>query len=97
MFGAGTDWINRWSAGEFRYDWRSWLREEDCWSCIDCKFDLLHALQLSLIGQKDNLWKIDESFNLHFMQDTSEKMKVETFIWANKDDPDLYGEWDFEV
>ncbi|ESQ32608.1 hypothetical protein EUTSA_v10005034mg [Eutrema salsugineum] len=27
---------------------------------------------------------------------TSEKMKVEAFIWANKDDPDMYGEWDFE-
>ncbi|CAH2044986.1 unnamed protein product [Thlaspi arvense] len=30
------------------------------------------------------------------LTDTSEKMQVETFIWANKDDPDLYGEWDFE-
>lgn len=24
-------------------------------------------------------------------------MQVETFVWANKDDPDMYGEWDFEV
>ena len=31
------------------------------------------------------------------MQDTLEKMQVEAFIWANKDDPDMYGEWDFEV
>ena len=31
------------------------------------------------------------------MQDTLEKMEVEAFIWANKDDPDMYGEWDFEV
>jgi len=30
-------------------------------------------------------------------QDTSEKKQVETYIWANKDDPNLYGEWDFEV
>ncbi|KAJ0245404.1 hypothetical protein HA466_0178830 [Hirschfeldia incana] len=30
------------------------------------------------------------------VEDTSEKMKVETYVWANKDDPDMYGEWDFE-
>jgi len=31
------------------------------------------------------------------LQDTSEKLQVETYVWKNKDDPDLYGEWDFEV
>ncbi|CAN7101938.1 unnamed protein product [Brassica rapa subsp. narinosa] len=30
------------------------------------------------------------------LTETSEKMQVETFVWANKDDPHLYGEWDFE-
>ncbi|KAG7626965.1 unnamed protein product [Arabidopsis thaliana] len=30
------------------------------------------------------------------LTDTSEKKQVETYIWANKDDPNLYGEWDFE-
>ncbi|KAG2301454.1 hypothetical protein Bca52824_030105 [Brassica carinata] len=30
------------------------------------------------------------------LTDTSEKMQVAAFIWANKDDPDMYGEWDFE-
>ncbi|CAN7045009.1 unnamed protein product [Brassica rapa subsp. trilocularis] len=30
------------------------------------------------------------------LTDTLEKMQVEAFIWANKDDPDMYGEWDFE-
>ncbi|XP_010526283.1 PREDICTED: protein AIG2 A [Tarenaya hassleriana] len=30
------------------------------------------------------------------LTDTSEKMQVETYVWGNKDDPDLYGEWDFE-
>ncbi|KFK26900.1 hypothetical protein AALP_AA8G308100 [Arabis alpina] len=29
-------------------------------------------------------------------KDNSEKMTVETYIWINKDDPDMYGEWDFE-
>lgn len=39
-----------------------------------------------------------EALALHFIwQETSEKMQVETFVWANKDDPHLYGEWDFEV
>ncbi|KAJ3698667.1 hypothetical protein LUZ61_002372 [Rhynchospora tenuis] len=28
--------------------------------------------------------------------DTSEKMLAETYIWSNAEDPDLYGEWDFE-
>ncbi|KAF3489491.1 hypothetical protein F2Q69_00055927 [Brassica cretica] len=30
------------------------------------------------------------------LTDTSDNMQVEAFIWANKDDPDMYGEWDFE-
>jgi hypothetical protein len=28
--------------------------------------------------------------------DNSEKVKVETYVWVNKDDPRMYGEWDFE-
>lgn len=31
------------------------------------------------------------------LQDNFEKMKVETYVWVNKDDPSMYGEWDFEV
>lgn len=31
------------------------------------------------------------------VQDTSEKLQVGTYVWRNKDDPDLYGEWDSEV
>lgn len=31
------------------------------------------------------------------IQDNSEKMKVETYVWVNKDDPSMYGEWDYEV
>ncbi|KFK29712.1 hypothetical protein AALP_AA7G169200 [Arabis alpina] len=30
------------------------------------------------------------------LKDTSEKLQVETYVWKNKDDLDLYGEWDFE-
>ncbi|KAG2307616.1 hypothetical protein Bca4012_083387 [Brassica carinata] len=29
-------------------------------------------------------------------EDNSEKMTVKTYIWLNKDDPDIGGEWDFE-
>ncbi|KFK26899.1 hypothetical protein AALP_AA8G308000 [Arabis alpina] len=29
-------------------------------------------------------------------EDNSEKLAVKTYIWVNKDDPDMYGEWDFE-
>ncbi|KAJ0230854.1 AIG2-like protein B [Hirschfeldia incana] len=28
--------------------------------------------------------------------DNSEKMTVKTYLWINKDDPDIGGEWDFE-
>ncbi|AEE77510.1 AIG2 protein-like [Arabidopsis thaliana] len=30
------------------------------------------------------------------LTDTLEKKQVETIVWANKDDPNMYGEWDFE-
>ncbi|XP_010554000.1 PREDICTED: protein AIG2 A-like [Tarenaya hassleriana] len=30
------------------------------------------------------------------LTDTSEKLQAESYVWAKKDDPDLYGEWDFE-
>ncbi|XP_010417192.1 PREDICTED: AIG2-like protein A isoform X2 [Camelina sativa] len=30
------------------------------------------------------------------LTDSSEKLQTKTYIWANKDDPDLYGTWDFE-
>ncbi|ESQ47053.1 hypothetical protein EUTSA_v10027971mg [Eutrema salsugineum] len=29
-------------------------------------------------------------------EDNSEKMPVKTYIWINKTDPDINGEWDFE-
>nr|AFK48439.1 unknown [Lotus japonicus] len=31
-----------------------------------------------------------------FLMDNSEKMQVYAYVWSNKDDPDLYGEWEFE-
>ncbi|KAE8802223.1 protein AIG2 [Hordeum vulgare] len=31
------------------------------------------------------------------LQDTSETMHADTYIWSDAEDPDLYGEWDFEV
>ncbi|XP_010525863.1 PREDICTED: AIG2-like protein A [Tarenaya hassleriana] len=30
------------------------------------------------------------------LTDSSEKLQAETYIWSNKEDPDLYGTWDFE-
>ncbi|XP_010263347.1 PREDICTED: protein AIG2 A isoform X2 [Nelumbo nucifera] len=30
------------------------------------------------------------------LQDKSEKIKAHTYVWENKNDPNLYGEWDFE-
>ncbi|WOL19787.1 hypothetical protein Cni_G28589 [Canna indica] len=29
--------------------------------------------------------------------DKSEKLLVYAYVWSDKNDPDLYGEWDFEV
>ncbi|KAK6116949.1 hypothetical protein DH2020_049324 [Rehmannia glutinosa] len=31
-----------------------------------------------------------------FLKDSSEKVEADTYVWVNKTDPDLYGEWDFE-
>ncbi|POO03878.1 Gamma-glutamylcyclotransferase, AIG2-like [Trema orientale] len=28
--------------------------------------------------------------------DSSERLLAHTYVWSNKDDPNLYGEWDFE-
>lgn len=30
-------------------------------------------------------------------QDSSEKLQTKTYVWAKKDDPDLYATWEFEV
>ncbi|KAL1207125.1 AIG2-like protein D [Cardamine amara subsp. amara] len=30
------------------------------------------------------------------LTDSSEKLQTKTYIWANKNDPDLYGTWEFE-
>ncbi|CAN8314941.1 unnamed protein product [Cochlearia groenlandica] len=36
--------------------------------------------------------------NVHVLltADNSEKLQAKTYVWANKDDHDLYGTWDFE-
>ncbi|KAL3818400.1 hypothetical protein ACJIZ3_004305 [Penstemon smallii] len=31
-----------------------------------------------------------------FLNDSSEMMQAYTYVWENKTDPNLYGEWDFE-
>ena len=31
------------------------------------------------------------------LQDSLEKLQAYTYVWGDKNDPDLYGEWDFEV
>ncbi|KAL1337885.1 hypothetical protein HN51_032576 [Arachis hypogaea] len=30
------------------------------------------------------------------LMDTSEKLQVHTYVWSDRNDPNLYGEWDFE-
>ncbi|XP_073010286.1 AIG2-like protein D [Typha latifolia] len=30
------------------------------------------------------------------LPDKSEKLFADTYVWGNKDDPNLYGDWDFE-
>ena len=31
------------------------------------------------------------------LQDSSEKLQAHTYVWSDKNDPNLYGVWDFEV
>uniref|UniRef100_A0A1J3I6B2 Putative gamma-glutamylcyclotransferase n=1 Tax=Noccaea caerulescens TaxID=107243 RepID=A0A1J3I6B2_NOCCA len=52
----------------------------------------------------DELYILDEFEDIEYtrenvqvlLTDTSEKLQTKTYVWANKDDPDLYGTWDFE-
>ncbi|CAF2279207.1 hypothetical protein HID58_015487 [Brassica napus] len=52
----------------------------------------------------DELYILDEFEDIEyerdnvnvFLTDSSEKLETKAYIWANKDDPDLYGTWDFE-
>lgn len=30
------------------------------------------------------------------LMDTADKLQVQAYIWTNKNDPNLYGDWDFE-
>ena len=34
---------------------------------------------------------------IYFLQDSSEKLQAHTYVWSDKNDPNLYGAWDFEV
>ncbi|KAK4277057.1 hypothetical protein QN277_015112 [Acacia crassicarpa] len=31
-----------------------------------------------------------------YLKDNSEKLKAHAYIWSNRSDPNLYGDWDFE-
>lgn len=31
------------------------------------------------------------------LQDSSDKLQVHAYVWCDKNDPNLYGDWDFEV
>lgn len=50
-----------------------------------------------------NFWKIPAFLNHakkesdFFLQDSSEKLQAHTYVWSDKNDPNLYGVWDFEV
>lgn len=41
------------------------------------------------------IW-LTSDFNC-FLQDSSDTLMVEAYIWADQSDPNLFGEWDFEV
>ncbi|CAH2077382.1 unnamed protein product [Thlaspi arvense] len=53
----------------------------------------------------DELKLLDEFEDVEYVRkavqvvltDTSEKLQVGTYVWRNKEDPDLYGEWDLEI
>uniref|UniRef100_A0A1J3CTL7 Putative gamma-glutamylcyclotransferase n=2 Tax=Noccaea caerulescens TaxID=107243 RepID=A0A1J3CTL7_NOCCA len=52
-------------------------------------------------GQLENLDMIEGTEYVRktvevVLTETSEKKKVETYVWAKEDDPNMYGEWDFE-
>ncbi|VVB08881.1 unnamed protein product [Arabis nemorensis] len=52
----------------------------------------------------DELYLLDEFEDIEYerenvqvlLPDSSEKLETKTYVWAKKDDPDLYGTWEFE-
>lgn len=50
---------------------------------------LMVSLSPSMKKREDHLGSV--------LQDTSEKSLAYAYIWGNEGDPDLYGEWGFEV
>ncbi|XP_078175894.1 AIG2-like (avirulence induced gene) family protein isoform X3 [Carex rostrata] len=51
--------------------------------------------ELEMLDKFEDKKYIRKSVEISLL-DTSEKMLAETYVWSDKDDPDLYGEWDFE-
>ncbi|ESQ54060.1 hypothetical protein EUTSA_v10026383mg [Eutrema salsugineum] len=51
--------------------------------------------ELKLLDEFEDVEYVRKAVHV-VLKDNSEKLQVETYVWRNKDDPDLYGEWDFE-
>nr|XP_025886267.1 uncharacterized protein LOC112941301 [Solanum lycopersicum] len=52
------------------------------------------TLQKQLFGIDTDTLK--QSYGLCLEEDSSKTLQVETYVWFNKRDPNLHGEWDFE-
>lgn len=61
------------------------------------RVEVVRMVSVRIIISNHNLMQFWGNLWILMMQDNSEKMRVETYVWVNKDDPSMYGEWDFEV
>ncbi|KAJ3696278.1 hypothetical protein LUZ60_001655 [Juncus effusus] len=51
--------------------------------------------ELEIIDNFEDVEYVRKTVQISLL-DTAEKLFAEAYIWGNQDDPDLYGEWDFE-
>ncbi|KAJ1376635.1 Gamma-glutamylcyclotransferase, AIG2-like [Sesbania bispinosa] len=55
----------------------------------------ISGLELDVLDEFEDVEYTRSDVEVSLM-DNSEKLEVHTYVWSNRDDPNLYGEWDFE-
>jgi gamma-glutamylcyclotransferase (GGCT)/AIG2-like uncharacterized protein YtfP len=52
--------------------------------------------ELNVLDEFEDVEYERENVQVLLTDSSDEKLQTKTYVWAKKDDPDLYGTWDFE-
>ncbi|CAL9233791.1 unnamed protein product [Arabidopsis halleri] len=52
--------------------------------------------ELNVLDEFEDIEYEREDVQVLLTDSSDEKLQTKTYVWAKKDDPDLYGTWDFE-